>query len=76
MADLQYSSALIIGAGGGISASVARAFGGAGLRVALSARNADKLAGLAGEERNGNGDKGDVKKDAEEALPRAKKSRK
>lgn len=49
MADLPYASALIIGAGGGISASVARAFAGAGLSVALSARDAGKLAGLAGE---------------------------
>ena len=49
MADLPYSTALIVGAGDGISASVARAFAGAGLRIALAARNADKLAGLAGE---------------------------
>ncbi len=49
MADLPYASALVIGAGGGISASVARAFAGAGLRVALSARDAGKLADLAGE---------------------------
>ena len=49
MADIPYASALILGAGGGISASVARAFAGAGLKVALSARDAGKLAGLAAE---------------------------
>lgn len=46
MAGLPYSTALIIGAGGGISASVARAFAGAGLRVALAAREAGKLGAL------------------------------
>ncbi len=46
VAAFPYSTALIIGAGGGISASVARAFAGAGLRVALSARDTGKLAGL------------------------------
>jgi NAD(P)-dependent dehydrogenase (short-subunit alcohol dehydrogenase family) len=46
---LPYRTALIIGAGPGISASVARLFAGAGLTVGLAARNADKLDSLAGE---------------------------
>jgi len=41
-----YSSALIVGAGSGLSASLARAFHQAGLGVALAARNVDKLSGL------------------------------
>ena len=49
MDGLSYSRALVIGAGGGISAAVARAFAGAGLKVALSARDTGKLAGLAAE---------------------------
>src|ERR1700760_879973 len=49
MTDTPYSTALIVGAGQGISAAVARKFAAAGLKVALVARNADKLAGLAGE---------------------------
>jgi len=49
MTDLPYSTALIVGAGPGISASVARALAGAGLRVGLAARNVEKLQGLAGE---------------------------
>lgn len=44
-----YRSALIVGAGDGLSASVARAFAGAGMRIGLAARNADKLAALASE---------------------------
>ena len=44
-----YRSALIVGAGDGLSASVARAFAGAGMRVGLAARNPDKLASLASE---------------------------
>jgi len=39
--------ALIVGAGRGLSASLARLFAAEGMRVALAARNADKLAGLA-----------------------------
>lgn len=39
-----YRSALIVGAGDGLSASVARAFAGAGMRIGLAARNTDKLA--------------------------------
>jgi len=49
MADLPYSTALIVGAGPGISASVARALRSAGLRVALAARNVGKLAPFATE---------------------------
>ena len=49
MPKLPYAAALIVGAGAGISASVARALAGAGLKVALAARNVDKLAGLAEE---------------------------
>jgi len=49
MTDLPYKTALIIGAGPGISASVARRLAAAGLRVGLAARNAGKLAALAAE---------------------------
>ena len=44
-----YRSALIVGAGSGLSASLARVFAKAGLRVALAARSADKLGPLAQE---------------------------
>ena len=44
---LPYRTALIVGAGPGISASVARGLRAAGLQVGLAARNADKLAPLA-----------------------------
>jgi len=47
MADIPYRSALIVGAGPGVSASVARALAGAGLKIALAARNIDKLGDLA-----------------------------
>ncbi|WP_419728492.1 SDR family NAD(P)-dependent oxidoreductase [Lichenicola sp.] len=46
---LPYRTALIVGAGSGISASVARALSGLGVRVGLAARNIDKLAPLASE---------------------------
>jgi NAD(P)-dependent dehydrogenase (short-subunit alcohol dehydrogenase family) len=49
MTTLPYRTALIVGAGAGISASVARRFHHAGLKVALAARDADKLAALAAE---------------------------
>lgn len=49
MTALPYRTALIVGAGAGISASVARLFHGSGLKVALAARDADKLARLAAE---------------------------
>ena len=42
-------TALIVGAGPGLSTSFARALAGAGHRVALAARNTAKLAGLAAE---------------------------
>ena len=42
-------TALIVGAGTGLSASLARLLAKNGVRVALAARNADKLAGLAKE---------------------------
>jgi short-subunit dehydrogenase len=44
-----YQSALIVGAGSGISASVAQAFAKAGMKIALAARSADKLGALAKE---------------------------
>lgn len=44
---MMYTSALIVGAGSGLSASVARAFAKAGLKIALAARSTEKLAGLA-----------------------------
>lgn len=44
-----YQTALIVGAGSGISASVARAFTSAGLKVGLVARSKEKLAALAQE---------------------------
>jgi NAD(P)-dependent dehydrogenase (short-subunit alcohol dehydrogenase family) len=46
MARIAYRTALIVGAGSGISASVARALVAAGLQVGLAARNTDKLAAL------------------------------
>ena len=44
-----YRSALIVGVGDGLSASLARAFAEAGMKVGLSARRVDKLEGLAAE---------------------------
>jgi NAD(P)-dependent dehydrogenase (short-subunit alcohol dehydrogenase family) len=41
--------ALIVGAGRGLSASLARLFAAEGMQVALAARNVDKLSGLAAE---------------------------
>lgn len=49
MTDLPYRSALIVGAGSGLSASLARKLSRAGLTVALAARKTDKLKALAGE---------------------------
>jgi NAD(P)-dependent dehydrogenase (short-subunit alcohol dehydrogenase family) len=49
MTDIPYHTALIVGAGPGISASVARGLAAAGLRVGLAARNVEKLAPLAAE---------------------------
>lgn len=42
-------TALIVGAGAGLSASLARLFSANGMKVALAARDTDKLAGLATE---------------------------
>ncbi len=49
MADIPYRVALIVGAGPGISASVARGLAASGLKVGLAARNIEKLAPLAAE---------------------------
>ena len=46
---MDLKTALIVGAGPGLSASLARLFARQGLQVALAARNTDKLAALAGE---------------------------
>lgn len=46
---LPYTTALIIGAGNGISASLARQLSAAGLQVGLVARDTDKLSSLAAE---------------------------
>src|SRR5258708_30773932 len=45
MAD--YKSVLIVGSGSGLSASLARLFASEGMRVALAARNEEKLRPLA-----------------------------
>jgi len=49
MAISGYESALIVGAGSGLSASLARGLAKNGLRVALAARTSDKLAPLCAE---------------------------
>jgi NAD(P)-dependent dehydrogenase (short-subunit alcohol dehydrogenase family) len=49
MANFPYRAALIVGAGGGISASLARALSALGVRVALAARNIEKLDALIAE---------------------------
>lgn len=49
MAGIPYRTALIVGAGAGISASVARALSAAGLKVGLAARDVAKLGPLAAE---------------------------
>ena len=49
MSKIPYGTALIIGAGPGISASLARALAANGLQIALAARNIDKLAALSAE---------------------------
>ena len=46
---MNYNSALIVGAGSGLSASLARHFTKTGMKVALAARSPDKLAALAQE---------------------------
>src|SRR5467141_2078545 len=47
MANLENKVALIVGAGSGLSASIARSFAGAGMKVALAARSVDHLGPLA-----------------------------
>src|SRR5215469_10977013 len=49
MADLKDKVALIVGAGAGLSASIARSFARAGMKIALAARTVDDLAALAAE---------------------------
>jgi NAD(P)-dependent dehydrogenase (short-subunit alcohol dehydrogenase family) len=49
MATIPYRTALIVGAGTGISASVARALAASGLKIGLAARDIDKLAPLSAE---------------------------
>jgi NAD(P)-dependent dehydrogenase (short-subunit alcohol dehydrogenase family) len=49
MASLPFTTALIVGAGPGISAAVARQLAGAGLKVGLGARNVAKLGPLVAE---------------------------
>ncbi|MGE0003959.1 MAG: SDR family NAD(P)-dependent oxidoreductase [Parvibaculaceae bacterium] len=51
MSKLRYTSALIIGSGSGLSASLARLLASQGLKLGLAARNVRKLAGLAAETR-------------------------
>ena len=45
----EYRTALIVGAGSGLSASLARLFSKNGMAVALAARSTEKLSGLAAE---------------------------
>jgi NAD(P)-dependent dehydrogenase (short-subunit alcohol dehydrogenase family) len=49
MSDFPYHSALIVGAGAGISASLARKLSALGMKVGLAARDVDKLAALVAE---------------------------
>jgi NAD(P)-dependent dehydrogenase (short-subunit alcohol dehydrogenase family) len=49
MTDIPHRTALIVGAGPGVSASLARALTAAGLKVGLAARDVEKLAPLAAE---------------------------
>jgi NAD(P)-dependent dehydrogenase (short-subunit alcohol dehydrogenase family) len=49
MAEHDYRTALIVGVGSGVSASLARLFNKAGMKVALAARRAGNLADLAKE---------------------------
>lgn len=49
MTAIPHKTALIVGAGAGISASVGRRLAAAGVKVGLAARNTAKLAALAGE---------------------------
>ena len=49
MAQSDYRTALIVGVGGGLSASLARLFSKAGMKIALAARRGSELAPLATE---------------------------
>ena len=49
MTEIPYRTALIVGAGSGISAAFARGLAAAGLKIGLAARNIEKLARLAGD---------------------------
>jgi NAD(P)-dependent dehydrogenase (short-subunit alcohol dehydrogenase family) len=49
MTKIDYANALIVGAGAGLSASLARVFAQNGMKVALAARTVDDLAGIAKE---------------------------
>jgi NADP-dependent 3-hydroxy acid dehydrogenase YdfG len=46
MVPPRYETALTFGAGNGLSASLARLFAKSGLRIAIAARNTEKLAAL------------------------------
>jgi NAD(P)-dependent dehydrogenase (short-subunit alcohol dehydrogenase family) len=47
MSDFPYKTALIVGAGAGISASLARRLAGLGMKVGLAARDTEKLKAIA-----------------------------
>jgi len=49
MADLKNKVALIVGAGSGLSASIARSLAGVGMKIALAARSVDDLGAFATE---------------------------
>ena len=49
MAELSGKVALIVGAGSGLSAAIARSFAGAGMKIALAARSIGDLGALAAE---------------------------
>jgi len=51
MSEITYRTALIVGVGAGLSASVARTFNKAGMTIALAARRAGELSALATEVR-------------------------
>ncbi len=51
MSETSYRTALIVGVGAGLSASLARTFSKAGMRIALAARRAGELSALATEVR-------------------------
>jgi NAD(P)-dependent dehydrogenase (short-subunit alcohol dehydrogenase family) len=49
MTPIKFNTALIVGAGSGLSAALARVLAAEGIKVALAARSTEKLAGLAQE---------------------------